>query len=434
MLTRITRRRPARLRSNPVRQLMAAFVGNAVEWFDWYVYALLAVYFANQFFPSNTDNTLVPLLGTFAVFAVGFFARPLGGLAIGVFADRRGRKAALSATVIGMGAGSLAIAVAPTYEQVGALAPAILVGARLVQGISAGGELSASAAFLVESAPSCRRGLFSSFFYISATTANLAAIGISVLLVSTLSEDAMSTWGWRIPFVLGGLLALAGFWIRSRAAETHLAKDAEKSAQRGDKSGRFRFVRTHRRESLMVFGMIAAPALVYYVWTSFLPTYASITVGLDTTKGLLSSVISLVWFMALQPLFGVLSDRIGRKPLALSFSIAFTFGSVPLLGLLSDSFVSLLLVQMVGLTFIACWSSISLAVVTELFPAEVRAAGVGFPYAVGVALFGGTGPYVATWLADYGDPTMFAWYVAAISLLSLAFFVFMPETGRRPLR
>ncbi|MGV9803575.1 MFS transporter [Mycobacterium sp. NPDC003449] len=421
-------------RTKPVRQLMAASVGNAVEWFDWYIYSLLAVHFAAEFFPTNADHALVPLLGALAVFAVGFVARPFGGLVIGAFADRYGRKAALSATVIGMGAGSLLIAAAPTYAQVGVLAPVILVVARLVQGISAGGELSASAAFLVESAPAGRRGLFSSFFYVSATTANLAAIGISVLLVSTLSTDSLTTWGWRIPFALGALFALAGFWIRSRSEETYSAKAAEGAAEGRAKPRRFRFVREYPRESLMVFGMIAASALVYYVWTSFLPTYANITVGLDNTKGMLAAVIALVWFMALQPLLGMLSDRIGRKPLALTFAAAFTFGSVPLLGSLDGTFGSLLVVQLVGLTFIACWSSVSVAVVTELFPADVRAAGVGFPYAASVAVFGGTGPYVATWIADHGDPKAFAWYVAGVSLLSLVVFVFMPETGRRSLR
>lgn len=415
------------------RQLTAASVGNAVEWFDWYVYSMLAVYFAKQFFPNSTGNSLVPLMGTMAIFAVGFFARPLGGLIIGSLADRYGRKAALSATVLGMGAGSLMIGVAPTYAQVGILAPALLLVARLVQGFSAGGEYAASSAFLIESAPPQRRGLFSSFFYISATSANLAAIGISALLANVLPSDAMGAWGWRIPFLIGSLAAAAGWWIRTHAEETlqNPPETAEGSARRRHI---FSFLREHPRESSLVFGITAAPALAFYVWTSYLPTYANITVGFDTKKGLLTGAVALAWFLLLQPLFGIVSDRIGRKPMLLTFGVAFTICAVPMMRALSDSWVSVLLVQMIGLTFLACWSSISSAIVAELFPARLRSAGIGFPYALAVAVFGGTGPYVATGLVDLGRANAFAWYIAALALASSLVYLTLPETAREPLR
>lgn len=415
-----------------VRQLTAVSVGNAVEWFDWYIYSMLAIYFATQFFPRDAENSLVPLLSTLAVFAVGFFARPLGGLVIGALADRFGRKAALSATVGGMGLGSLLIGLSPTYEQVGILAPALLLFARLVQGVSAGGEYAAGSAFLVEAAPEGRRGLFSSFFYVSATTANLLAIGISALLANVLDTEAMNSWGWRVPFLLGAVGAVVGLWIRRHAEETLETVPAETGGAQRPRF--FSFLREHPREAFMVFGITAAPALAFYVWTSYLPTFASITVGFDPKAGLLSGVIALAWFLLLQPVFGLLSDRIGRKPLLLVFGGAFAIGAVPILSLLDDSFTRMLVVQLVGLTFLACWSSVSSAVSAELFPASLRSAGIGFPYALSVALFGGTGPYVATWLVSMGAPGVFGWYIAGLALLSFLVYLRLPETARKPLR
>ncbi|GAA1874576.1 MFS transporter [Paeniglutamicibacter psychrophenolicus] len=422
---------PTKGRSYRTKQLMAASVGNAVEWFDWYVYSMLAVYFATQFFPAEGDS-LVPLLSTLAIFAVGFFARPLGGLLIGLAADRYGRRRVLSLTIVGMGVGSLMIGLAPTYAQVGIVAPIILLVARLIQGASAGGEYAAGSAFLIESAPEGKRGLFSSFFYISATAANLLAIGISALLANTLDAQSMATWGWRIPFILGSLAAVVGMWVRKHAEET--LPELEKSPAKKVRVGMFDFFREHPRQALQIFGLTAAPALAFYVWTAYLPTYASITVGFDLKRGLMTGVISLSVFLVLQPIFGALSDKVGRKPFLLTFGLFFTVGTVPLLNSLQPSFGSLLFVQVIGLVFIACWSSVSSAVVSELFPARLRSSGIGFPYAAAVALFGGTGPYVATYLVSAGNAGYFAWYVAALALISTVVFAFMPETAHRPLR
>lgn len=418
--------------TNRLKQLMAASVGNAVEWFDWYVYSMLAVYFAGQFFPAESKDSLVPLMSTLAIFAVGFFARPLGGLVIGMLADRYGRRRALSATIVGMGIGSLMIGLAPTYAQVGIAAPAILLAARLMQGASAGGEYAAGSAFLIESAPEGRRGLFSSFFYISATSANLAAIGISALLANTLSNDAMTSWGWRIPFLLGSVAAIVGLWVRTHATETLEEDGIDKP--KGARVGMFDFFREHPKQALQIFGLTAAPAVVFYVWTAYLPTYASITVGFDLKKGLATGVISLAVFLLLQPVFGLLSDKIGRKPMLLTFGLFFVFATVPLLSSLQPTFTSLLFVQLTGLCFVAAWSSISSAVAAELFPARLRSSGIGFPYALAVAVFGGTGPYVATYLVDIGHAASFGWYVVAIAVVSTIVYAFLPETAHRPLR
>lgn len=413
------------------RQLAAATVGNIVEWFDWYVYSMLALYFSAQFFP-KTGDPIVPLLSAMAIFAVGFFMRPLGGFLGGIVADRFGRKKALTATVMLMGVGSLLVAIAPTYDQVGVLSPIILVVARLLQGLSTGGEFAASSTFLVESAPEGRRGFFSSFLYIGATLGNLAAISSVALLVAGLPDEAMREWGWRVPFAIGTLGAAAGLFIRRFAEETLVTEDADAGASpgaaRAAKPSVFEFMRTHPKECLLVFAINAAPTLFFYVFTSYLPTYAHITVGFDMKNGLLVGLISLAYFAILQPVMGMLSDRIGRKPLLLTFGIGFTLLTLPLLNSLQNSFLSLLLVQMAALTLLACYTSITSAVMCELFPARIRAAGIGLPYALGVALVGGTGPYIATWLADAKMIDVFGWYLTILAALTTAVFLRLKES------
>lgn len=414
------------------RQLLAVTIGNAVEWFDWYLYALLATYFASHFFPATAEGSLVPLLSALAIFAVGFFARPFGGLVIGILADRFGRRRALSYTIVGMGLGSLMIGLAPTYAQIGIVAPVLLLAARIIQGISTGGEYAAGSAFAIESAEDGRRGYVSSLMYVSATTALLAAISLVTVLTSVLDADTMAAWGWRIPFLVGSLTAVVGLWVRTRAEETLQPEAGGASA--ADRPGLFDFFRQHPKQTLQVFALTAAPAVVFYMWTSFLPTFANITVGLDLKHGLRSGLISLTVFLAVLPIFGKLSDRFGRKPLLFVFGGFFTVATVPLLGSLQPTFASLLFVQTTGLVFLACNSAIAVTVVAELFPAHVRSAGSGFPYAVAVAVFGGTGPYLATYFAKIGNPSYFGWYIAALSLVSIAVYALLPETARKPLR
>ncbi|KRE81689.1 MFS transporter [Arthrobacter sp. Soil763] len=413
------------------RQLAAATVGNIVEWFDWYVYSMLALYFSSQFFP-KTGDPVVPLLSAMAIFAVGFFMRPLGGLLGGMVADRLGRKKALTATVMLMGVGSLLVAVAPTYDQVGVLSPVLLVLARLLQGLSTGGEFAASSTFLVESAPEGRRGFFSSFLYIGATLGNVVAIASVALLVAVLPDAAMHEWGWRIPFAIGTLGAVAGLFIRRFAEETlTVPDDGDPSTPASAKAARpsaFEFIRTHPKECLLVFAINAAPTLFFYVFSSYLPTYAHLTVGFDMKNALFVGLISLTYFAILQPLMGILSDRIGRKPLLLAFGGGFTLLTIPLLNALQNSFLSLLLVQMAALTLLACYTSITSAVMCELFPARIRAAGIGLPYALGVALVGGTGPYVATWLADAKMIDAFGWYLTILAAITTVVFLRIKES------
>ncbi|OUD04003.1 MFS transporter [Streptomyces swartbergensis] len=413
----------------PVRQLLAASVGNAVEWYDWYAYTFLATYIAAQVFPKSADNSLVPLLSTFAVFAVGFFMRPVGGLLMGAVADRHGRRAALTVTILLMGGSSLLVGLTPTYASVGVLAPVILVLARLLQGLSVGGEFAASTTFLVESAGPGRRGLFSSFQYVSTTVGQLVASGIATLLVDTLSDGQMNSWGWRVPFILGAVLSLVGFWIRQGAQETRSAEQ-----QQAPRPGLFEALRRHPRESLLIGGITAGGTIAYYTWTSYLPTYAELNAGLEKSDALLAGTISLAFFALLQPLGGLLSDRFGRRPLLLFFGLGFALLTVPLLHALRDSFAVLLLVSCAGMVLLTGFTSISAAVNAEIFPPRVRAAGIGFPYSLTVALFGGTAPYVGTLFKEVGHAGLFPWYVAVLCLLSSLVYLRLPETAHTPLR
>ncbi|MFH8565911.1 MFS transporter [Streptomyces sp. NPDC017988] len=412
----------------PIRQLLAASVGNAVEWYDWYAYTFLATYIAGQVFPKSADNSLVPLLSTFAVFAVGFFMRPVGGLLMGAVADRRGRRAALTVTILLMGGSSLLVGLTPTYASVGVLAPVVLVAARLLQGLSVGGEFAASTTFLVESAGPGRRGLFSSFQYVSTSAGQLAASGIAALLVATLSEGQMDGWGWRLPFLLGAVLSLVGFWIRQGAYETHRAP-----AEQAERPRLFDALRHHPRQSLLICGITAGGTIAYYTWTSYLPTYAELNTDISKSQALLAGTLSLAFFALLQPVGGLLSDRLGRRPLLLFFGVGFAVLSVPLLKSLNGSFGSLLLVSCAGMVLLTGFTSISAAVNVEVFPARVRAAGIGFPYSLTVALFGGTAPYMGTLFKEIGRPGLFPWYVAVICLASSVVYLRLPETAHKEL-
>ncbi|MFI9045450.1 MFS transporter [Streptomyces sp. NPDC053427] len=411
-----------------LRQLAAASVGNAVEWYDWYAYSFLAAYFAEQIFPKASGNSLVPLLSSFAVFAVGFFMRPVGGLLMGAVADRRGRRTALTVTILLMGAGSLLVAITPTYASAGVLAPVVLVIARLVQGLSVGGEFAASTTFLVESAGPGRRGLFSSFQYVSTSIGQLLASGTAALLAGQLTEGQMGQWGWRVAFLVGALLSLLGLWIRRGAQETRST-----AQQEAERPGLFEALRRYPRQSLLICGITVGGTIAYYTWTTYLPTYAQVNAGFDKGDSLTIGTISLAFFALLQPLGGLLSDRIGRKPLLLGFSLGFAVLAVPLLQLVSATWVSLLLVQCAGMVLLTGYTSIAAAVNAEVFPARVRAAGIGFPYSLTVALFGGTAPYVGTWFKQAGHANLFPWYVAALCLVSFVVYLTLPETARQKL-
>jgi MHS family alpha-ketoglutarate permease-like MFS transporter len=415
----------------PARRLRSIFsgsVGNLVEWYDWYAYSAFAIYFAPHFFPKG--DTTAQLLDTAAVFAVGFLMRPVGGWLMGLYADRHGRKAALMASVLLMCAGSLMIALAPGYERIGLAAPALLVFARLLQGLSVGGEYGTSATYLSEMAHSQHRGFWSSFQYVTLVMGQLLALGLLVILQRLLlSEEQLQQWGWRIPFVVGALCALTALYLRRGMQETEsfaLARSGQK--QRGS----LRVLLQHPREVLTVIGLTAGGTLSFYTFTTYPQKFLVNTGGFSKADATLISAASLFVFMLLQPLVGALSDRVGRRPILIAFGVLGTLSTYTVLSGIAaaDSVWTAFAWVMTGLVIVSGYTSINAVVKAELFPAHIRALGVGLPYALTVSLFGGTAEYLALWFKKVGHEPWFYWYVTACVGASLLVYAFMRDTRR----
>ncbi|WP_299038309.1 MFS transporter [uncultured Pseudokineococcus sp.] len=424
---------PVRERLTPRQRkaLVAGAVGNAVEWVDWAVYGTFSAVFAGQFFPS--DDPAASLLATLAVFAVGFVMRPVGGAVLGAYADRHGRKAGLTLT-IGLMAGSAAvIAVVPSYAVIGLAAPLVLLLARLVQGFSAGGEFGASSAFLVESAARGGRAFAGSWQQVSVGAGVLIASLMGVLLTNTLSEEALSSWGWRIAFAVGALLGLVGLWLRISVEETDAFTQVQ-AASAQEQGGRRRgaivtMLRDHPRAALRVAGITVAGTLTYYIWVSYMPGFANSASGIPLADAFLANTIAVSVFLVLLPLGGRLSDRVGRRPTMLAFAIGFLVIAWPAFRLLQTAdFWTLLAVELVGVVLLVGYSANCAVVMAEQFPAEVRTTGIGLPYALSVALFGGTAPYITTWMTTSGYGDLIWLYVAAAAVVGIAVYATMPET------
>ncbi|WP_018548730.1 MFS transporter [Streptomyces sp. LaPpAH-108] len=408
--------------------LVGGSLGNLVEWYDWFVYASFAIYFADSFFPG--DNPTTQLLNTAGIFAVGFLMRPVGGWILGRAADRHGRKSALTLTVTMMSVAALLIAVAPTYGQVGYFGALVLLLARLLQGLSIGGEYAASATYLTEASARNRRGLGSSFQYVSMTCGQLLGLAILITLQHTLTDDQLKSWGWRLPFVLGAVFALVVFWLRRRLTET--AAFTEEAADEGERStrGTLTALWEHRREAGLVMALTLGGTVAYYTYTTYLTKYLIGSAGMSKSTATLVSFTALTVFALLQPLAGMLSDRIGRRPLLITFAVGCTVGTYPIMTALgsASSYWSALGLSLIALVIVTGYTSINAAVKAELFPTRVRALGVALPYAVANALFGGTAEYVALWFKDAGHERLFFWYVSACALISLVTYVLMPDT------
>ena len=413
-----------------VRTILAGSVGNAVEWFDWTIYASFAVFFSGQFFP--TGNPTTALLATFAIFAVGFFMRPVGGWFLGIFADRYGRKAALSATILMMAGGSLAIALTPTYAAIGLASPLLLILARLVQGLSLGGEYAAASTFLTEMAPPKRRGLYSSFVFFSAAAGILAASAIGWALTTYLSADDMKEFGWRVPFFIGALGGVAGMWIRKSVPETEAFSAQKKKAL--VKQPLRTLLRDYPRETLRIVGFSVLTTFAFYIFVAYVPTYAIRAIGAAPKDAFAANTVAMVVFMLLQPDFGMLSDRIGRKPQLIFFAVGYLLFFYPMITRMEPTFSSILTVELFGLVLYAMYTSIAPAIMSEQFPTGVRAVGIGVPYNLMVAVLGGTTPYLLTWLQSIGQERWFFFYVLAGAVITLVTFIRMPETVGQPLK
>jgi MHS family alpha-ketoglutarate permease-like MFS transporter len=403
-------------------------LGNLIEWYDWYAYAAFSVYFASVFFPSG--NQTAQLLNTAGVFAVGFLVRPLGGWIFGRYADRFGRRAALTVSVLLMGAGSLGIAVLPGYAQIGTLAPILLVVLRLLQGLSLGGEYGTSATYLSEVASPNRRGFYSSFQYVTLTSGQLLALGVQIILQQLLTPAEMHSWGWRISFAIGALAALTVMWLRRTMDESqNFALAAEEYTERGT----LRLLLRYPRECLTVVGLTLGGTIAFYTFTTYMQKFMVNTTGLPKEQVTWINFVALVIFVGLQPAFGALSDRTGRRPLLIAFAVSTTLFTVPLLSAVArtDSGMTAFVLMMAGLLMVSGYTSINAVVKAELFPARIRALGVGLPYALTVAIFGGTTEYIALWLKNIGHEAWFFYYVAGAALISLLVYVFMGEPSKR---
>jgi MHS family alpha-ketoglutarate permease-like MFS transporter len=405
-----------------LRSIVAGSAGNLIEWYDWYAYSAFSLYFAPVFFPAG-DRT-AELLRAAAVFAVGFVVRPIGAWIMGNYADRRGRKSGLALSVAAMCAGSLAIALAPSHARAGALSPAILVGARLLQGLSVGGEYGASATYLSEIAVSRHRGFWSSFQYVTLVAGQLLALGVLAALQRALPRAALQAWGWRVPFAIGAALAVVVFFLRRDLVET---APPDAARRRG---GALALVREHPREAALVVGLTAGGTVAFYTYTTYLQKFLVVTSGFAAETATTITALALGVFMLLQPVVGAISDRVGRRPVMIAFGVLGATTTYPLLSALAQTRDprAAFALALVALAIVSGYTAINAVVKAELFPAHVRALGVALPYAIANTLFGGTAEYVALWLKSAGHERVFFAYVSALIAGSLVVYARMRET------
>lgn len=411
-----------------VRTLVGTGIGNAVEWYDWAIYATFSPFIASALFSSADPTSAV--LSTLAIFAVGFVARPFGGFVFGWIGDRIGRKTSMTVAVALGAVGSLLIGVAPTFESVGAFASVMLLVARLIQGLAHGGELPSSQTYLSEMAPKEHRGFWATLIYTSGTAGILAGTLLGAILTAVLSKGDMSAWGWRIPFLIGGALGIYALFMRAKMKETE-AFEAE--APQEKRLAIWPQIVKYRKQALQVIGLTVGLTVVYYIWGVVAPSYAATSLKMDRGAALWAYVIANVVFIAALPFWGKMSDRIGRKPVLIASSAGAALLHFPMTWLLKDSPWQLAVSMSVMLFFIAGSAAIVPAVYAELFPTHIRTIGVGVPYSICVAVFGGTAPYLQTWLGTIGQGYLFNVYAVILLLVGITFAVSIPETKGKDL-
>ncbi|SDP63833.1 MFS transporter, MHS family, alpha-ketoglutarate permease [Arthrobacter sp. ok909] len=410
--------------------MVAGTIGHFVEWYDWYVYGLLAAVFSAQIFPS--DSPFASLIAALLTYALGFVVRPLSGIIISPLADRFGRRLILTLSISGMALGALIIALTPSFATIGYAAPVLFLVARILQGISAGSEGQSAIAFMVEHAPANRRGLFGSFTNMASGFATLAATAAAAMVTASFAPADLAAWGWRIPFLVGGVLGIVGLVMRVRSDET---PEFEASALVDHKSAAARLgdlLREHPK-ALLQAAALSAPAVAYYTWATFLPTYAKLTTGRDLASTLAGNVIGLALLVVIVPVCGALSDRLGRRKI---FPIIGAIGMIvlfyPMLLLLNQpGFGVYVLVSASGWVVLGIWQAVYPTIQAELFPASVRVSGIGFAHQIVIAVFGGTAPLIAAAFVAAGQPMLVAVYMIAIVALCLIVYFTLPETGSR---
>ncbi|MGW1678282.1 MFS transporter [Saccharopolyspora sp. NPDC002376] len=417
------------------RTLFGIGSGNAMEWFDWGVYTTFTPFFASQFF--HGDDPVSDVLKTLVVFAVGFVARPFGGALFGWIADKMGRKLSMTLCVALSAVGSLLIGISPNYATIGIGASIILVLARLAQGLAHGGELPSAQTYIAETAPKERRGLWSSLIYFSGTIGQLTGTLLAAVLSTMVTAESMNAYGWRLPFILGGVFGLYALFMRLRMHETETfveeAVHDDPTANEDENHLRtkgtiWRTVKAHPKLLFQVIGMTVGMTVLYYQWAISAPAYAINVIKVPPAHALWAGVGAQIVFLVACPLFGALSDRIGRKPILLTALVGLAVLSFPLNAMLNQSGWSLFFAMSIALIFLAMSTSIGPAVYAELFPTRIRAVGLAVPYSIAVALFGGTAPYLQTFFASQGMASAFTWYSIGLGLISGLVVLSLPET------
>jgi len=408
-----------------VKDILGGSAGNLVEWYDWYAYSALTIYFAPVFFPK--EDATAQLLSAAAIFAVGFLMRPIGAWLMGIYSDRHGRKSGLTLSVALMAGGSLMIAAAPTYSTAGWIAPTVLVLARMLQGLSVGGEYGASATYLSEKAMRNRRAFWASFQYITLIGGQLLALAVVVLLQTIMPDSEIQEWGWRVAFGIGAILAFGVYFLRARLTET------ESFVRQGADRARSSIIdlwRNHPREFLIVAAISGGGSAAFYAYTTYMQKFLVNTSGFSRPTATMIMTIALVVFMLIQPWWGMAADRWGRKPMLYVFGFGGALVSVPIYSAISvvTAPLTALALVLVPLVILGSYTSISGLIKAELFPAHIRTLGVALPYAVGNTLFGGTAEYVALWFKQAGLESGFYWYLSAVIGMAAIGFVMLPET------
>jgi len=408
-----------------VLDILGGSAGNLVEWYDWYAYSVLTIYFAPVFFPK--EDATAQLLSAAAIFAVGFLMRPIGAWMMGIYSDRHGRKSGLTLSVALMAGGSLMIAAAPTYSTAGWIAPTVLVLARMLQGLSVGGEYGASATYLSEKAMRSRRAFWASFQYITLIGGQLLALAVVVLLQTIMPDSEIQEWGWRVAFGIGAILAFGVYFLRARLTET------ESFVRQGADRARSSIIdlwRNHPREFLIVAAISGGGSAAFYAYTTYMQKFLVNTSGFSRPTATMIMTIALVVFMLIQPWWGMAADRWGRKPMLYVFGFGGALVSVPIYSAISvvTAPLTALALVLVPLVILGSYTSISGLIKAELFPAHIRTLGVALPYAVGNTLFGGTAEYVALWFKQAGLESGFYWYLSAVIGMAAIGFVMLPET------
>lgn len=404
------------------RDMVVANFGNVLEWYDWNIYTIFAPYFAVQFF--NHDNPTSALLSTLAVFAVGFVARPVGGYVFGAYADKVGRKQSLVVAMMITACGSLVIGLSPTFDSVGVAASIILVAARLIQGLAHGGEMGTAVTYLVERAPQNRRAFFGSSSWFSVVLGTMMATFTGLVINHFLSEDQVAAWGWRIPFIIGGLLGLYALWLRRGLNETEAFKRDNDSQTEDPGDSLF----SHWRGLATIFFISAGGSLFFYTWSIYMPTHVQVVHGQSPSSALTASLLAEFLFLLAIPIMGILGDKLGRRPMVIVSGALFLIITVPVYRFLDGTFGTQLIGQAVALLALSFLFGVNGAIWTESLPTRFRAKGVATTLSLATALFGGTAPYLNAWLNEQGHDQAFQYYLVAMAVVLIATGFLMRET------